>query len=71
MCAASSVGSLQWNCCVVTSLVTAHALLNLNRAANDALAAAISLAGGVVAITGCALAVASGLVGRRYEPVER
>ncbi len=56
---------------VVACLGTAHALLNLNWAANGTLGAAIALAGGVVAIAGCALAVASGLVGRRYETVGR
>jgi hypothetical protein len=56
---------------VVVCLGTAHALLNLNWAANSTLGAAISLAGGVVGIAGCALAVASGLVGRRYEAVGR
>jgi hypothetical protein len=56
---------------VVACLGTAHALLNLNWAANGTLGAAIALAGGVVGIAGCALAVASGLVGRRYEPVGR
>lgn len=52
---------------VVTCLGTAHALLNLDWAANGTLGAAIELAGGGVAVAGCALAVASGLVGRRYE----
>ena len=52
---------------VVTCLAVAHALLNLNWAANATLGAAISLAGSGVAIAGCALAVTSGLVGRRYE----
>jgi hypothetical protein len=56
---------------VVACLGTAHALLNLNWAANGTLGAAISLAGSVVGITGCALAVASGLVGRRYETAGR
>jgi len=54
---------------VVACLATAHALLNLNWAANGTLGAVIALAGSVVAIAGCALAVASGLVGRRYETV--
>jgi hypothetical protein len=56
---------------VVTCLATAHALLNVNWAANGTLGAAISLTGGVVGVAGCALALSSGLVGRRYEPVER
>ena len=56
---------------VVACLGTAHALLNLDWAANGTLGAGIALAGGVVAVAGCALAVASGLVGRRYEPVGR
>ena len=54
---------------VVACLGTAHALLNINWAANGTLGAAIALAGGGVAVAGCALAVASGLVGRRYETV--
>ena len=56
---------------VVACLGTAHALLNLDWAANGTLGAAIAFAGGVVAVAGCALAVASGLVGRRYETVGR
>lgn len=54
---------------VVACLGSAHALLDFNWAANSALGAAIALAGGVVAVAGCALALASGLVGRRYETV--
>ena len=54
---------------VVACLGTAHALLDINWAANGTLGAAISLTGGVVAIAGCALAVASGFLGRRYETV--
>lgn len=56
---------------VVVCLGTAHALLNFNWAMNAALGAAISLAGGVVAIAGCALALSSELVGRRYTTVGR
>ena len=56
---------------VVACLGTAHALLNLDWAANGTLGAAIALAGGVVAVAGCAFALASGLVGRRYETVRR
>ena len=56
---------------VVTCLGTAHALLNFNWASNGTLGAVISLAGGVVGVAGCALAVASGFVGRRYETVGR
>jgi hypothetical protein len=56
---------------VVTCLAAAHTLLDLNWVANGALGAAISLAGAVVGVAGCALALSSGLVGRRYEPVER
>ena len=52
---------------VVVCLGTAHALLDLNWAANRALGAGVSLAGSLVAIFGCALAVASGLVGRQYK----
>ena len=55
---------------VVACLGTAHALLDLNWAANGTLGAAISFTGGVVAIAGCALAVGSELMGRRYEPIE-
>jgi hypothetical protein len=56
---------------VVACLGTAHALLNLDRAANGTLGAAITLAGGGVGVAGCALAVASGLVVRRYETARR
>lgn len=56
---------------VVACLGAAHALLNLNWAANGTRGAAIALAGSVVGVAGCALAVASGLVGRRYETIER
>ena len=56
---------------VVACLGTAHALLNLNWAANGALGAVIAFTGSVVAVAGCGLAVASGLVGRRYETVGR
>jgi hypothetical protein len=51
---------------VVVCLGTAHALLDLNSAANGKLRAAIALGGGAIGIVGCALALASGLVGRRY-----
>ena len=54
---------------VAVCLGTAHALLDFNWAADGVLGAAISLTGGVVAIAGCALALTSGLVGRRYETV--
>ena len=56
---------------VVACLGTAHALLNLDWDANGTLGAAIALAGGVVGVAGCALAVASELVGRRYETAGR
>jgi hypothetical protein len=56
---------------VVVCLGTAHALLNLDWDANGTLGAAISLVGGVVGVAGCALAVASELVGRRYEIAAR
>jgi hypothetical protein len=52
---------------VLVCLGTAHALLSLDSGASAPLRAAVSLAGSVVAITGCALAVASALIGRRYE----
>jgi hypothetical protein len=52
---------------VLVCLGTAHALLGLNAGANATLRAAISLGGSAVAVAGCALALASGLVGRRYE----
>jgi hypothetical protein len=52
---------------VLVCLTTAHALLGLDSSASAALRAAISFGGSVVAIAGCALALASGLVGRRYE----
>jgi hypothetical protein len=56
---------------VVVCLSAAHALLGLDSAANGTLRAAIGVGGGVVAIAGCALALSSGLVGRRYERVGR
>jgi hypothetical protein len=56
---------------VVTCLGAAHALLDLDWAVHGTLGTAIELAGGVVATAGCALAVASGLVGQRYETVGR
>jgi hypothetical protein len=56
---------------VVACLGTAHALLNLDWAAHGTLGAGIALAGGGVAVAGCALAVGSGLVGRRYETARR
>jgi hypothetical protein len=56
---------------VVVCVGTAHALLNLDWAANGTLGAAIALAGSVIAVAGCALAVASELVGRRYETAGR
>jgi hypothetical protein len=56
---------------VVTCLGTAHALLDLDWTANGSLGAAIALAGGFVGVAGCALAVASELVGRRYETAGR
>ena len=54
---------------VVACLGTAHALLDLNWRVNGTLGAAIAAAGGLVAVVGCALAVASGFMGQRYETV--
>jgi len=56
---------------VITSLGVAHAVLDLNWTTNDALAAGLCLVGGAAGIAGCALALASGLIGRRYQPVPR
>jgi hypothetical protein len=52
---------------ILVCLGTAHALLSLDSDAAAPIRAAVSLVGSVVAITGCALAVASALIGRRYE----
>ena len=52
---------------VVTTLSVAHAVLDLNWSTHDFQAAVLCLAGGAVGIAGCALALASGLIGRRYQ----
>lgn len=51
---------------VVISLGVAHAVLDLNWATQNALAATLCLVGGAAGIAGCALALTSGLTGRRY-----
>jgi hypothetical protein len=56
---------------VVVCLSTAHAMLTLDPAASGVLRAAIALAGGMVAIAGCAVALTSALVGRRYVGIEK
>jgi hypothetical protein len=56
---------------VVACSGAAHALLGLNWDANGTFGAAIAVIVGGVGVAGCALALASGLVGRRYETVER
>ena len=56
---------------VVTTLGVAHAVLDLNWSTHDSLAATLCLVGGGVGIAGCALALASGLIGRRYQPAPR
>jgi hypothetical protein len=52
---------------VVVCLATAHALLNLD--ADGMLRTAISVGASAVAVVGCALALSSGLMGRRYDTV--
>jgi hypothetical protein len=56
---------------VITTLGVAHAVLDLNWTTHDTLAATLCLAGGAAGIAGCALALASGLMGRRYQPASR
>lgn len=56
---------------VITSLGVAHAVLDLNWSTHDTLAATLCLVGGAAGIGGCALALASGLMGRRYQPASR
>ena len=51
---------------VVTALAVAHAVLDLNWTTDGATAAWLCFAGGAVGIAGCALALASGLTGRKY-----
>jgi hypothetical protein len=55
---------------VVTTLGVAHAVLDVNWTTNDTWAATLCLIGGAVGIAGCALALASGLTGRRYATVK-
>jgi len=56
---------------VITTIGVAHAVLNLNWSTHDTLAATLCLVGGAAGIAGCALALASGLIGRRYQTVPR
>jgi hypothetical protein len=56
---------------VITSLGVAHAVLDLNWSTQGTLAAALCLIGGAAGIAGCALALASGITGRRYQPARR
>jgi len=56
---------------VITTLGVAHAVLDLNWSTHDTLAATLCLVGGAAGIAGCALALASGLIGRRYQPAAR
>jgi hypothetical protein len=51
----------------IVCLSIAHALLNLNWVQDGAWATGLSLAGAVVGVVGCALAVSSELARRRYE----
>lgn len=55
---------------VVISLGVAHAVLDLNWTTHNALAATLCLIGGAAGIAGCALALTSGLTGRRYVTVK-
>jgi hypothetical protein len=56
---------------VITTLGVAHAVLDLNWSTHDTLAATLCLVGGAAGIAGCALALASGLIGRKYQPAPR
>ena len=56
---------------IVVSLGVAHALLNLDWTTNDTLGAWFCFGGGLVGIAGCALALASGLMTRRYRTALR
>lgn len=56
---------------VITTLGVAHAVLDLNWTTSDTLAATLCLIGGAAGIAGCALALASGLMGRKYQPAPR
>ena len=56
---------------VITTLGVAHAVLDLNWSSHDTLAATLCLMGGAVGIAGCALALASGVIGRRYQTAPR
>jgi hypothetical protein len=52
---------------VITTLAVAHAVLDLNWSNHDTLAATLCLIGGAAGIAGCALALASGFMGRKYQ----
>ena len=56
---------------VITTLGVAHAVLDLDWSTNDTLAAMLCVIGGAAGIAGCALALASGLIGRRYQTAPR
>jgi hypothetical protein len=56
---------------VITTLGVSHAILDLNWTTSDTLAATLCLVGGVAGIAGCAFALASGLIGRRYQTAPR
>jgi hypothetical protein len=51
---------------VVSMLVVAHAVLDVNWTTNGGRAAWLCFGGGAIGLAGCALALASGLIGRRY-----
>lgn len=51
---------------VAVCLGVAHAILEVNWTTQGALAAWVCFAGGLVGIAGCALALASGVIGRKY-----
>ena len=54
---------------VVSMLVVAHAVLDLNWTTDGGLGAWICFAGGAIGIAGCALALASELIGRKYRVI--
>lgn len=52
-------------------LAVAHVLLDLNWKTDAVLAGSLAVAGAVIAVGGCALALGSGLVQRGYVPANR
>jgi len=55
---------------VGVSLTVAHVLLDIDWTVHSSIASAFSLAGGFIGIAGCAVALSSALIGRRYAAVK-